>query len=92
MDQTILDLYSRLAAIEFMLMHLQKISYRNARMTPEDADRIIAASIEGIKETVFPGFSDPVQSDQFAAAVEERLSTLLLGAKLMLEAEVGRKT
>ena len=89
MDQVILDLLSRLTAVELMLMHLQKLAYRNARMVPDDAERVIAASLEAVRGAAFPGFSDPAQSDQFAAAVEDRLSTLLQGAKAMLEAEEG---
>jgi len=87
-DRTILELYSRLAAIEYMLMHLQKLAYLNARVTPDAAEKVITASLESIRTQVYPGFADPVESDQFAAAVEERLSNLLHGAKAMLETEL----
>lgn len=91
MDQTILELFSRLTAIEHMLMHLQKVAYLNARMTPDAIDRVIVASIEVFKNQAYPGFADPAESDQFAAAVEERISKLLHGAKAMLEADLGQK-
>jgi len=89
-DQTILELFARLTAIEHMLMHLQKVAYLNAKMTPEAMDRVIAASIEGFKNQAYPGFADPVEYDQFAAAVEERISNLLHGAKVMAALDLGR--
>ena len=92
MDQVILDLLSRLTAVELMLMHLQKLAYRNACMVPDDAERVIAASLEAVRDAAFSGFSDAAQSDQFAAAVEDRLSTLLQGVRVILETEKGRKT
>jgi hypothetical protein len=91
-DQTILELFSRLTAIEHMLMHLQKVAYLNAKMTPDAIDRIVEASIEGFKTTAYPGFLDPVESDQFAAAVEERISSLLHGAKAMAALDLERKS
>lgn len=91
MDQTILELYSRLTALEHAVMHLQKLAYVNARMTPDAVEQVIAASLEVFKTQAYPGFADPAESDQFAAAVEERVSMLLRGAQTMLEVDLEQK-
>ena len=91
MDQALLELSARLTAIEYMLMHLQKVAYMSAKMTPDAIDRVVAASIEGFKGTAFPGFPDPAESDQFSAAVEDRISKLLHGAKAMAALDSKQK-
>ena len=92
MDQTILELFSRLTAIEYLLMHQQKLAYQIARMTPDDAETFIQVSIEMLKSQTYPGFPDPAESDQYAAAVEENITKLLRGAKAMLALDLERKT